>query len=218
MNKIDLNIFSNCTTNFSDSAELINQTYKSFVNCFSLDFIGEVRVFVDPHPKYSALEKYVNEIHKVIPNQGIHVTDGLTDGFIKSTEICNSDYIFQLEHDWLFTKEVNHSLGNIINFMQGVDAEHFRFNKRPNIIAGADATLVEINHNGFKACKTNIRSNNPHIINRKSYIDKCNHILTRNDPRGRQFGVEDNLDDAGGGYIYGPLNHPAQIIHTDGSR
>ena len=211
---IDLNIFTNCTQNFSSSSELITNTYRSFVSKFSLDYVNNVRIFVDPNPRVENLRKYVHQITTSIPNNGVHVVESLADGYIKSTEISTADYIFQLEHDWEFTDAITHSLVEVIKAMKFGNMEHLRFNKRKNVNMFLDK-LEEQSVNGITFCKTPFRSNNPHIINRKAYLNKWNDVFDLNEKGSR--GIENNLLSAGG-YIYGGYNHPQQITHTDGRR
>ena len=211
---VDLNIFTNCTKNFSNNASLITNTFNSFVDTFSLDLINNIRVFVDPQPKDCNLNNYIEQIKKNIPYDEIIITNGLADGYIKSINICESDYLFQLEHDWIFTKNIKHSLNDIMSLIVGIDSEHFRFNKRSNVVHGEDV-LVERSYDGMKYCKTPIRSNNPHIINRKSYIDKWNAHINLNNILNGSNGIENNLKNTGG-FVYGPMHMSQSIIHTDG--
>lgn len=213
---IDLNLFTNCTKNFSGDAALITDTFNSFVDTFSLEQVNKIRVFVDPQPEESNLDNYIEEINKNIPCHEVVITNGFADGYIKSTTICESDYLFQLEHDWIFTDAVTHSLAEIVSLMKGINAEHLRFNKRANVVHGEDV-LVEQSYEGMKYCRTPIRSNNPHIVKKRAYLDNWNSKIDLSNTPKRADGVENMLRRAGG-YVYGPMNTPQQVIHTDGRR
>ena len=212
---VDLNIFTNCTEKYSDDGFLLGNTLNSIIEIFGTEHINDVRIFVDPEPCPDKLEIYMGKVSDVVPfEHDFVVTDGLADGYIKSTEICQSDYLFQVEHDWRFLPTITHDLGFLVNCMRKTGMEHLRFNKRYNVHA-VNENLIEIEVDGCKFCKTTKRSNNPHIIDRVSYLEKWNNIIdTSNTPK-RADGIENQMVGLTG-YIYGPFNHPTQIFHTDG--
>lgn len=212
---VDLNIFTNCTEKYSDDGILLGNTLNSIIEIFGTEHINDVRIFVDPQPRPDKLETYMGKVSDVVPfEHEFVVTNGLADGYIKSTELCKSDYLFQVEHDWRFLPTITHSLGFLVNCMRKTGMEHLRFNKRYNVHA-VNETLTEIEVDGCKFCKTTKRSNNPHIINRRAYLEKWNGIIdTSNTPK-RADGIENKMVGLTG-YIYGSLNYPTQVHHTDG--
>jgi hypothetical protein len=214
---IDLNIFTNCTKKNSWDANLLGRTYRSFVDIFGLDSVNDVRVFVDPSPRTENLDTYIECIKNEIDPCQIHKTNGLADGYVKSTEICTTDYIFQLEHDWEFLDSIKHTIPELIQCMSVADMHHLRFNKAENIsrpIRGLKGeTLTEIKVDGIWFCQTTKRSNNPHIINRLSYLSKWNDRIQRY--KRRWHGIENRFRKTRG-HIYGRLNYEPQIRHLNG--
>ena len=212
---VDLNIFTNCTDGYSDSGELIGGTFRSLVDVFGDQHIKNIRVFIDPQPCEDKLNSYIEHISRAIPLvKECFVTNGLADGYIKSTQYCNTDYIFQVEHDWKFLPTIKHSLEFLVGCMKKQGMDHLRFNKRNNIHA-VNESLTEIQVNGCTFCKTTKRSNNPHIINRKSYLNGWNDRIDLSNTPKRADGIE-NMMVGLNGYIYGEYNYPQQIEHTDG--
>jgi len=214
---VDLNIFTNCTKKYSDDASLIKNTYESLIKVFGDEHLGKIRIFIDPQPSSEKLQDYKSHIEKVIPSVSeIFITDGLADGYIKSTEVCESDYIFQLEHDWEFLPTIKHDLAFLVDCMVKENMHHLRFNKRANTEKPWE-TLKHVVVSGADFCKTPIRSNNPHIINRISYIDRWNSYLDLSNTPKRADGIENKLVGTQG-YIYGKPGYPQQINHTDGRK
>ena len=215
-NMLDVNIFTNCTKNHSSNADMLINTWQSFIQRFGVRHINSLRIFIDPRPKQKNIESYVNDIEANLKyNHEIHITNGLADGYIKSTQVSQTDFIFQLEHDWEFLSTIKHDLDFIVNCMKKEGMQHLRFNKRANINMPFE-TLTEIHSLGFKFCKTQGRSNNPHIIDRKSYLDTWNNNINLSNHPKRSDGIENNLTDTLG-YIYGGYQYPQQIHHTDGT-
>lgn len=212
---VDLNIFTNCTAKYSDDGSLIEDTLNSLVKIFGTEHISGVRIFVDPQPFPNKLEHYMKSISNIVPLEHEFVlTNGLADGYIKSTEVCQADYLFQVEHDWNFLPSIRHDLGFLVSCMKKESMDHLRFNKRPNVHA-VNETLTEIKVNGCKFCKTTKRSNNPHIINRRSYLNEWNSVIDKSNRPKRADGIENKMVGLVG-YIYGSFNYPTQINHTDG--
>lgn len=223
MSKVDLNIFTNCTDGRQiDAYDVLRTTFWSWAEQFGTNSLNNVNVFVDPMPISSKLEDYSNQLCRFFKSwlhrkhtMRLFVTEGLAAGYIKSTEVSTTDYIFQLEHDWSFNRDVIiHKLDDLIPAMEAEKMEHLRFNKRHNTEKPWE-TLEQVTVANVTFCKTPIRSNNPHIIHRQSYLDKWNgHIDLSNNPK-RADGIENKLVGSGG-YIYGGLNYPQQITHLNG--
>ena len=215
--KVDLNIFSNCTINNSNDILMLKKTFNSWRDIFSIKFVNQINVFIDPHPKIENYNSYSQKIKDFFENEDmecdIHKTNGLSDGYLKSTKLCKSDYLFQLEHDWEFLPTIKHDIDFIVNCMKKQKMEHLRFNKRDNI--NLNETLTEIEVNGCKYCRTTKRSNNPHIIDRKSYLSNWNSLIDVSNYPKRADGIENKMVGIEG-YIYGGFKYSKQINHTDG--
>lgn len=209
MKTIELNIFTNCTASAPDT-EIIERTFKSFCNTFGKIY---TRCFVDRNPNVTCFGDY----RKRLENLFDEVIDSkcLSDGYIKSIYESEADYLFQLEHDWIFLDNINHSLDGILNFMSDKNIYHLRFNKRENTVKAWDKYLEEKNYKGFDYCITPQLSNNPHIIDRVQYLE----IGQRIEIKPGSKGIEEKLSWKDlRGVIYGPLNYPATIKHLDGRK
>lgn len=213
--RIELNIFTNCTKS-APNTQTILKTYNSFCNTF-----GKIptTIWCDPNPNKNEYNRYINNLKKYFPI--IKKSLSLSDGYIKSILSSKSEYMFMLEHDWIFNKTyIKHFLPELIKMMKENGIYHLRFNKRKNIVAGWDRWLKEFQPNNFdmKCCKTPIMSNNPHIINRIKYLEflKKGYIKTFSGSKG----IEEQLKKINGinGVIYGELNHNATIYHIDGRK
>lgn len=217
---IKLNIFTNSTAS-APSTDIIRRTWESFRETFG----GvPVVVYCDTHPNTRMAGKYVAALRKIFPD--VVETISLSDGYIRSIrESCEDyDYLFQLEGDWEFVAgNIRHSLAEILSVMKGHDIYHFRFNKRENKIAVWDKRMDEqkyANGNGtliMKYCESNNLSNNPHIIDRKKYVDELIKYI-QVIPGSK--GIEEKLNAVGGlvSCVYGPLGYPATVTHLDGRR
>ena len=91
---------------------------------------------------------------------------------VKAILGSKSDYLFMLEHDWLFVGAHNAFLDEIMDVMAAAGITHFRFNKRANVVAGWDR-LQEGRTNG-DYCAEPVKQ---HIIHR----EKRDHQKTRTD-------------------------------------
>ena len=213
--KIDLNIFTNCTS-YAPDTEIIERTYCSFRDIFGIDY--ETRIFIDPHPRANAYREYNQRILKRLPFAGCVKTLSLSDGYIKSIQMSNADYLFQLEHDWLFHGEhIKHTLEEICEVMRNNNLYHFRFNKRENKIAVWDRFLKQIDNGNIQYCITPNISNNPHIVDRREYQ---NNILRYIKNKQGSRGIEEELNLTGKFFscIYGELGYPATVQHIDGRK
>lgn len=212
MKNIELNIFTNCTRSAPDVSHIM-RTYESF--CFTFDNCRQipVTIYLDKNPNLLAFPEYKENLSRYFEN--IIVTCSLSEGYVHSINNSEADYLFQLEHDWTFNNNIPHSLCEIINNIDELGIYHFRFNKRQNIIAVWDKEMTESSFGDFKYCISNNLSNNPHIINRKKYIDElCNHIKIKPGSKG----IEEELNNQGiyKSMLYGPAGYPATVSHTDG--
>jgi hypothetical protein len=212
---IELHLFTNSGF-FSPDIEMIESTFKSFIDTFKCSI--KTHVWYDPKPNKKAADKYHLNLEKMFDN--VTRTTCFADGYVKAVNTSKSEFMFILEHDWKFYSEhIHHSLKEICSVMKQDDLLQMRFNKRETIVKAWDHTLDEKICNDIKYCITPSIANGPHIINTKKYInDAVKYIkVPENGERG---GVEQVLSEIQQlyGSIYGPLNHPATIFHTDGGR
>ena len=211
--KIELNIFTNSTLS-APRTDIIERTYQSFIDTFGADY--PVTVYCDPHPNYKQGKYYIEALEKLFPV--VIKTDSLSDGYIKAVNNTDAEFCVMLEHDWQFNKPlIKHSLEQICEIMQKNNIYHLRFNKRQNIKAGWDTQFTPTDVNGFKCCISNNMSNNPHIIDRKKYINEMIKYL-KILPGSKGIEEELNKTEKYFSYIYGPENYPATVTHLDGRR
>ena len=210
--KISLNIFTNCTLS-APRTDIIRKTYDSFCDTFGNEY--PVTVYCDSHPNFKAFKYYFEALQKLFPV--VYKTTSLSDGYVKSINNSDADYLFQLEGDWIFFKEnINCSLEDICEIMEKFDLYHFRFNKRQNIISGWDIGLNEKNYKNIYWCETSVLSNNPHLLKIDTYKKLA---LDKIEIKPGSKGIEENLTHVGlVGAIYGGLNYPATVKHQDGRR
>ena len=206
--EISLNMFTNCSIVAPDT-KIIENTYNSFCDTF-----GKLKptVYLDPHPYTYHKNNYIKNLYKIFDE--IIIADSLSDAYMMSVENSESDYCFQLEHDWAFNDNINHTLGQIVSAMQKDNLYHLRFNKRENIICMWDKWLIEKKSCNVDYCLTPNMSNNPHIIDRLQYMS----IYELIENKAGSKGIEEILlkrDDLVGA-IYGNKNYPATVTHLDG--
>jgi tetratricopeptide (TPR) repeat protein len=203
----DLNVFINCSIDFETDIKVLNQCLNSFHNIFKTPY-QNLNIFIDPNPNKNDLDLYLNELKKITNN--VYVTESLVDGYKQSVELSDSDYCFQLEFDWVFNENIKHSIIEIMNLMHKNNLNHFRFNKRNNIVAGWDKSLKE-HKDVINYCESNNISNNPHIINRQNYLEIVKDFDYN--IKGSK-GIEEVLNKKNyKSYIYGGLNYPNTITH-----
>jgi len=213
---ISLNLFTNSTLS-APRTDIIRRTYDSFCDTFGSEY--PVTVWCDPHPNYKQGKYYIEDLKKIFPV--VNVTGSLSDGYKKSILNTDSEFLFQCEHDWSFNKSlIKHSLEEIASVMSAHGLYHLRFNKRQNIVSGWDIGLTEkyypLNGKVFQWCETSCLSNNPHLINVKTYREKCLPLIQ---VKSGSKGIEENLTHVGlTGAIYGPREYPACVRHIDGRR
>lgn len=213
---IELNIFTNCIES-EKRFEIIKETTLS---CFDTFKIKPSKIYIDKYPKEKVFEKYKLQLKKYF-NCPIIETKGLSDGYIKSIKESKSDYLFQMEHDWIFNKElIKHSLEEIIDVMKKRKIYHFRFSKHTNELRSElmkwQTIMNEKDYNGFKYCETNNMSNNPHIIDRKKYLKD---IIQRIKIKPKAEGIEEELTKKDLiSCQYGALKYPPTISHLQGRK
>lgn len=208
-NEIELHIFTNSTIN-SPSTEHIEKTFDSFRDTFKIDIVPVI--WCDPNPNKSKSKSYLKNLKNKF--DVVNESTSLSDGYIRAIENSKSEFMFMLEHDWRFER-IDNSISEILEVMRAHEIMHLRFNQRSNIVHKSDKYLVEKSSKFFKYCLTPSVSNNPHIINTRLYKEKALPFIQKNEG---SYGIEEVLGeiDEIEGCIYGGIDNPKTIVHTDG--
>lgn len=207
--QVELHLFTNCTAN-APSTKLIETTYNSFCDTFNVK--PNATVWIDRMPYKNVSDEYINNLKRLFPR--VIETNGLADGYTRAVRESTADYLFMLEHDWVFTKAVTHSLAEIIDSMYRNKLLHYRFNKRKNNVSNLDSYLIEC-QDMITYCLSPSLSNNPHIIDRNLYIEKAlPHVAIKPGSKGIEECLTYNTKLMGA--IYGPIFHKAAVKHLDG--
>jgi len=209
--KIELNIFTNSGFS-SPSTEFIEKTFDSFETTF--DYTGSVKVWCDPNPNLISSDQYIDNLEKLFKN--VSITSSLSDGYIQAVKQSDADFLFMLEHDWTFNRNIKHSLEEICTLMEKEELMHLRFNKRKNKAVRSDTSLLE--RKAFiPYCITPFISNNPHIIHRQTYIELAlNNVKNEPGSKGIEYWISQNPNISGA--IYGGLAYPNTVYHIDGRK
>lgn len=211
---IELSIFTNCVKS-APKTKIISETFQSFTRTFGS---YPTTVYLDPRPNGAAFAEYYNNLKAMFGRSPI-VTAGLSDGYIRSIRESKADYLFQLEHDWVFDK-ITHSLSEILESMKAARIYHFRFSKHSNTLVPSltkwQTIMIEKESSGVKYCETDNLSNNPHIIDRKFYLE---NLIDKIAILPGSRGIEGNLTKKGLiGCQYGGLDYPPTIRHLQGRK
>ena len=209
MYSIELHIFTNCTQH-SPNTDTIETTYNSFCETFG---IMNATVWCDPKPNKLSFTTYKENLRNIFTI--VNTTTCFADGYIKAVSESKSDFLFMLEHDWIFNKKyISHSLNDICKIMNDNNLIHMRFNKRETLAIKWDKNLIVKDD----YCMTDAVSNNPHLIHREKFI-KHGLPYVSVPLKGQRGGIEQNLTALENfkGSIYGTVNLPATVKHLDGS-
>jgi len=214
MNNIELHIFTN-STYYITTKQTIFETFKSFVETF-----GYIRptIWLDPNPNNdpAVVNYYINSIKSNI-DCDLKFSQSLSDGYITAIESCKTPFMFMLEHDWIFKNNILHSLEQICNNIINTNISHLKFNRITNNESHVYTSYncyAEIKVNDMEVCLTRSASNNPHILYLPNYSKLCLPKIKREHG---SYGIEQRLDGTNLGFaVYGGLNHPSTIIHTNG--
>lgn len=207
--RVELHMFTNAIPS-APSTKVIEDSYASFVKTFGYAI---PKVWYHPHPNVKSANKYRERLEKIFPG---NVTDtlSLSDGYIKAVKSSSADFLFMLEHDWVFLDNILHTIEDIVLVMQENNIYHLRFNKRKNEAVGCDKYIEEKTFR-VPVCFTTCLSNNPHIINRRLYSNYALPFLKKS--KGSQ-GIENNISNIGLiGAIYGTEGYAKTVNHLDGS-
>jgi hypothetical protein len=212
--EIELNIFTN-SIRTAPSTAIIEKTFRSFVDTF-----GNIptKIYLDHNPRHAITKYYAQNLAAQFGVNPI-ITNSLSEGYTRSIKESSADYLFQLEHDWTF-QNINHTLPQIIEAMGAAGIYHFRFSKHPNTLTPQlmkwQTVMIGKESCGIKYCETDNLSNNPHIIDRKYYLD---NLMDRIALLPGSRGIEGNLTKKGlVGCQYGPLDYPPTIKHLQGRK
>lgn len=217
---IALAVFSNCTNTCLEEPTIYDTVYSLGVALKDAYQINSVRVFVDPNPNPDKYDEYV----KKLKDYGFYVvkTKSLADGWVKAmdaAEFEGAEFLFMVEHDWLFDPDnINHTLADITFRMKKDDLSVMLFNKHKN-----DEAL-----NGTKwqsyfkpvpkrfYCLTDRFSNNPHILNIQKFRDKFFNMVDWDVPGAGQIeqALQKNVEIA----VYGNYGNGPAIKHLDGRK
>ncbi len=146
----------------------------------------------------------------------------LTGNIRNALQYVNSKYILVIQHDLPFITKFN--IQKVIYDMEENDnIKYVRFNKRMNIMTGFDALNdlfgLQVKQENYTYTRTPGWSDNNHLCLTGYYTD----IVMKECPDGcameqRLHGKNKNeeLHKKYGTYLFGELNHPQVIKHTDG--
>lgn len=216
---IELHMFSNSTVN-APCVDMFADTYESFVKTFGVRMIPII--WVDPNPYTDKADEYIDNLRKMFPNSIVTKTVSFSDSYIKAIRSSQQKFLFMLEHDWRFLPNINHSLQHIVKVMDDNNILHLRFNKRMNAAVKWDKNIKSRKVGDINMCFVTNLSNNPHIINRKLYIDTAYKYVAV-EPGSK--GIEEKLKFSKKanpynieGAIYGSLGYKPTIKHVDGRK
>ena len=146
----------------------------------------------------------------------------LTGNIRNALQYVNSKYILVIQHDFPFIRKFN--IQKVIYDMEeNNNLKHVRFNKRKNYKRGTDALNdlfgLQIKQENYTYTRTPSWSDNNHLCLTQYYTD----IVMKECPDGRAMeqklirkSKNEELHKKYGTYLFGELNHPQVIKHTNG--
>ena len=213
---VDLNLFMNFPTNRVERLPIF-ETVRSFSQAVDLTGFAKIRVFCHAAPLNVPFARLYSAIQKAIPGRAIELysTRSLADGYVRSICLSRAEFLYQLEHDYLFEpRNIHHTVAEICRAMFDAEVPYLRFNVGRNVDNELDRITAFVMA-GVPCCKTVIFSNRPHLINRSFALK--NYVPVIDLSKGGSRGIEDQLTNRFNvGWIYGPVGHPPVIQHTDG--
>jgi hypothetical protein len=177
------------------------------------------------HINYIKYFKKLNEYIKSYSNIKIverKYHGHLTGNIRNALQYVNSKYILVIQHDLPFIRKFD--IQKIIYDMEENDnIKHVRFNKRRNIKAGFDALNdlfgLQVKQINYTYTRTPGWSDNNHLCLTGYYTDIvmkecCDGIAMETYLQSKNKNEE--IHKKYGTYLFGELNHPQVIKHTDG--
>lgn len=146
----------------------------------------------------------------------------LTGNIRNALQYVNSKYILVIQHDFPFIRKFN--IQKVIYDMEeNNNLKHVRFNKRKNIKVASDARNdlfgLQIKQENYTYTRTPSWSDNNHLCLTQYYTD----IVMKECPDGCPMehklirkNKNEELHKKYGTYLFGELNHPQVIKHTNG--
>lgn len=211
--QIELNVFTN-STDCIEYHQPIFETIKSFKETF-----GDIKmnIWFDKSPNQNGARNYLKTLTKQF---NVKLSNSLSDGYIKAINESQSDFIFMLEHDWIFNKEyITHKLDDICKIMDEDNIHHLKFSPKDNdlIVDKTNHWLypIEYIHGDMPYHLVQSASNNPHVINKRLYLKD---LINRVKVDSGSLGIEHNLTHVTDAKfaVYGGPELKATINHTDG--
>lgn len=127
-------------------------------------------------------EKYLQNLKNIelLKNSTFIKTKSLCDGYIQAINMCNTKYLFFLEHDWIFNENIKHTLDDLIKLMDdNNEINCILFNKSKNISTSFQK-FYKSKEFKIPLLLTNRQSNNPNLI-RISHAVKIRKLLINNE-------------------------------------
>lgn len=214
MMTIHTHIFTNCTAS-APSTEMLRRTYNSFYTAFGH---MPLTIWIDPNPNPGKYERYHHNLANKFGAENLRKSSSLSDGYIRAITESSAEYLLMLEHDWIIDRtRLMHTLPEILAAMRGHGIDHLRFNKRGNTPESWDREMSEHGDAGFRYCRTNNVSNNPHILRRAAGLEWIDKRWIEVKPGSDGIEQKHLRNPRTWGAIYGGLGYPQVIHHLDGS-
>ena len=170
---------------------------------------------------FEKLNDYINPLSNI--KIEIRTTKGHLTGNIRNVlQYITSKYILVIQHDLPFIKEFD--IQKVIYDMdENTNIKYVRFNKRKNVKSGFDSANnlfgLQVNQKNYTYTRTPAWSDQNHLCLASYYtnivmkecsdgnfMEKTLHGKIKNEEIHKIYGT----------YLFGELNHPQVIKHTDG--
>lgn len=219
------------TTNFIPSHPKIKLIQETIESLQLINMPHDTEIILahdyDNHINYIKYFEKLNEYIKSYSNIKIIKRKDhghLTGNIRNALQYVNSKYILVIQHDLPFIKMFD--IQKVIHDMEENDnIKYVRFNKRKNIKEGFDALNnlfgLQVKQENYTYTRTPAWSDNNHLCLTGYYIDivmkecqdgcpmeKILHGKNKNEEMHNKYGT----------YLFGELNHPQVIKHTDGRK
>jgi hypothetical protein len=188
-------------------------------------------------------EEYIKNLKNIPEFENAHFihTKSLCDGYKQVLRLCNTPYLFFLEHDWIFLPNITHTLEDLMLYLDNhQEINCILFNKFKNIKFPFQS-VQQLEHE-IPVCLTSRQSNNPNLM-RVDHALKVKDVLINENGCSVHPNIEFkysvngfllpnycggiecelteycdkyNLTTELGTVLYGPLNYLATVTHSDG--